>query len=89
MEATIQIRGNGAFTMPAEFLEKYKLEEGEIFSIVDLGNGSFLLSPRRSHIDELADQLAAEWASRGETLESMLKTLREVRAEYAAKSQKD
>jgi bifunctional DNA-binding transcriptional regulator/antitoxin component of YhaV-PrlF toxin-antitoxin module len=89
MEATIQIRSEGAFTFPAEFLDKYGLKEGEIFSIVDLGNGSFLLSPRRSRVDELADQLAAEWASRGETLESMLKTLREVREEYAAKSQQD
>ena len=86
MKATIQIGSNGAFTMPAEFLDKYGLEEGEIFSIVDLGNGSFLLSPRRSRIDELADQIRAELESRGETLESMLRTLREVRAEYAAKN---
>jgi antitoxin component of MazEF toxin-antitoxin module len=78
MTATIQI-SNGTFALPAEFLDKYELQEGEIFSIVDLGNGSFLLSPRRSRVDELADQLAAEWASRGETLESMLRTLREVR----------
>jgi len=86
MEATIQIRSKGDFTLPAEFLDKYGLEEGEIFSIVDLGNGSFLLSPRRSRIDELADQIRAELESRGETLESMLRTLREVRAEYAAKN---
>lgn len=88
MTATIQI-SNGTFTLPAEFLDKYRLEEGETFSIVDLGNGSFLLSPRRSRVDELADKLAAEWAARGETLESMLKTLREVREEYAASPKKD
>jgi antitoxin component of MazEF toxin-antitoxin module len=88
MVATIQI-SNGTFTLPAEFLDKYRLENGETFSIVDLDNGSFLLSPRRSRVDELADKLAAEWAARGETLESMLKTLREVREEYAANAQKD
>ena len=88
MVATIQIN-NGTFTLPAEFLDKYRLEEGETFSIAELGNGSFLLSPHRSRVDELADQLAAEWASRGETLESMLKTLREVREEYTANAQKD
>jgi bifunctional DNA-binding transcriptional regulator/antitoxin component of YhaV-PrlF toxin-antitoxin module len=86
MEATIQIRSKGAFTLPAEFLDKYELKEGEIFSIVDLGNGSFLLSPRRSRVDELADQIRVELEARGESLESMLRTLREVRAEYAAKN---
>ncbi len=85
MVATVQI-SNGTFTLPAEFLDKYRLEEGETFSIVDLGNGSFLLSPRRSRVDELADQIRMELEARGESLESMLKTLREVRAEYAAKN---
>lgn len=84
MVATIQIN-NGKFSLPAEFLDKYRLEEGETFSIVDLGNGSFLLSPRRSRVDELADQIRLELEARGESLESMLKTLREVRAEYATK----
>ena len=86
MEATIQIRSKGAFTFPAELLDKYGLKEGEIFSVVDLGNGSFLLSPRRSRVDELADQIRVELEARGESLESMLRTLREVRAEYAAKN---
>lgn len=85
MVATIQI-SNGTFTLPAEFLDKYRLEEGETFSMVDLGNGSFLLSPRRSRVDELADQIRVELEARGESLESMLRTLREVRAEYAAKN---
>jgi hypothetical protein len=43
------------------------------------------MSPRRSRVDEIADKLAAEWKNSGETLESMLSTLREVRAEYDAK----
>lgn len=85
MVATIQIN-NGTFTLPAEFLDKYRLEEGETFSVVDLGNGSFLLFPRRSRVDELADQIRMELEARGESLESLLKTLREVRAEYAAKN---
>ena len=85
MVATTQMN-NGAVSLPAEFLDKYRLEEGETFTIVDLGNGSFLLSPRRSRVDELADQIRVELEARGESLESMLRTLREVRGEYAAKS---
>lgn len=85
MVTTIQIRKEGTISLPAEFRDKYGLEEGEALNLIDLGNGSFLLSPRRSRIDELADTIRADLESRGETLESMLKTLREVRAEYAAK----
>lgn len=85
MVATIQM-SNGSVSLPAEFLDKYRLEEGDTFTIVDLGNGSFLLSPRRSRVDELADQIRVELEARGESLESMLRTLREVRGEYAAKS---
>ncbi len=85
MVTTIQIRKEGTISLPAEFRNKYGLEEGEALNLVDLGNGSFLLSPQRSRIDELADTIRTDLESRGESLESMLKTLREVRAEYAAK----
>jgi AbrB family looped-hinge helix DNA binding protein len=85
MATTIQIRSKGTITLPNEFRRKYNLKEGEVLNIVDLGNGSFLLSPRRSRVDELADQIRINLESRGETLESMLSTLREVREEYVAK----
>ncbi|HQV95930.1 MAG TPA: AbrB/MazE/SpoVT family DNA-binding domain-containing protein [Anaerolineales bacterium] len=86
MATTIQIRKEGTISLPVEFRDKYGLEEGEALNLIDLGNGSFLLSPRRSRIDELADTIRTDLESHGESLESMLKTLREVRAEYAAKN---
>jgi bifunctional DNA-binding transcriptional regulator/antitoxin component of YhaV-PrlF toxin-antitoxin module len=85
MVTTIQIRSEGTIALPAEYRDRYGLEEGEALNFIDLGNGSFLLSPRRSRVDELADKIRVDLESRGETLESMLKTLREVREEYAAK----
>jgi bifunctional DNA-binding transcriptional regulator/antitoxin component of YhaV-PrlF toxin-antitoxin module len=72
-------------TLPTEMRKKYSLKEGEVLNIIDLGNGAFVLSPNRSRIDELSDKIRAELESRGESLESMLNTLREVREEYAAK----
>ena len=51
MVTTIQIRSKGDFTLPAELLNKYGLEEGEVFNVIDLGNGSFLLSPRHSRVE--------------------------------------
>lgn len=86
MITTIQIRNQGTLSLPAEFRDIYGLQDGETLNFIDLGNGSFLLSPRRARIDELADTIRMDLESRGESLESMLKTLREVRAEYAAKN---
>ena len=82
MKTTLQIRSKGTITLPSELRNKYGLEEGRVLSIIDLGNGSFLLSPRRSRVDELADKIRVELELRGESLESMLTTLREVREEY-------
>ena len=86
MKTTLQIRSKGTITLPIELRSKYGLEEGEVLNIIDLGNGSFLLSPRRSRVDELADKIRVELESRGESLESMLTTLREVREEYDAEN---
>ena len=85
MKTTLQIRSKGTITLPSELRSKYGLEEGEVLNIIDLGNGSFLLSPRRSRVDELADKIRVELELRGELLESMLTALREVREEYDAK----
>ena len=85
MKTTLQIRSKGTITLPSELRSKYGLEEGEVLNIIDLGNGSFLLSPRRSRVDELADKIRVELELRGESLESMLTALREVREEYDAK----
>jgi bifunctional DNA-binding transcriptional regulator/antitoxin component of YhaV-PrlF toxin-antitoxin module len=85
MVTTIQIRSKGTITLPSELRNKYKLAEGEMLNLVDLGNGAFLLSPRQSRVDELADKIRLDLEARGESLESMLATLREVRAEYNAK----
>jgi hypothetical protein len=44
-----------------------------------LNSGVFVLSPRRSEIDVLAERMRAQWAEEGETLETMLQALREER----------
>jgi AbrB family looped-hinge helix DNA binding protein len=85
MVTTIHIRSKGTITIPTELRNKYGLKEGEVLNIIDLGNGSFLLSPRRSRVDEIADKICVDLEAKGESLESMLTTLREVRKEYASK----
>ena len=81
----IQVVRRGVITLPKELREQNQINEGDTLTLINLGDGVFVLSPRRSRVDEIADKLAKEWQESGETLESMLETLREVRAEYDAK----
>ena len=81
----VQVVRRGVITLPKVLRQQNQINEGDTLTLIDLGDGVFVLSPRRSLVDEIADKLAEEWKESGETLESMLATLREVRAEYDAK----
>jgi AbrB family looped-hinge helix DNA binding protein len=81
----VQVVRRGIITLPKELREQNQINEGDTLTLIDLGDGVFMLSPRRSRVDEITDKLAKEWQESGETLESMLETLREVRAGYDAK----
>ena len=58
MTTTIQIRKKGGLTLPAELRTKYSLNEGDVLTLIDLGDGSFLLRPRISQVDHLSDRVA-------------------------------
>jgi len=68
----------GVITIPKSFRDSYGMQSGDTFTLLDLG-GVFVLNPRRSEIDAIADKVAAQWVEDGETLETMLKSLREER----------
>jgi AbrB family looped-hinge helix DNA binding protein len=78
----VQVSRRGIITLPKELRNHNHIKEGDVMSLIDMGNGVVIMSPRRSHVDEIADNLAREWQDSGETLGSMLTTLRKVRAEY-------
>lgn len=81
----VQVVRRGIITLPKELRDQNQIEEGDTLTLIDLGDGVILISPRRSRLDEIADKLASVWQANGESLESMLATLREVRAEYDTK----
>jgi hypothetical protein len=54
------------------------MRPGDSFVLLDLG-GVFVLSPQRSQIDAIANEIASQWTEDGQTLEGMLHTLREER----------
>ena len=81
----VQVVRRGIITLPKELREHNKIEEGDMLTLIDLGDGVVVMSPQRSRVDEIANKLAKEWQDSGESLETMLNTLREVRAEYDTK----
>jgi AbrB family looped-hinge helix DNA binding protein len=84
MNNTFQVKvvRRGVITLPKEMREHNHIEEGDLLTLIDLGDGIVVMSPHRSRVEEIADKLAKEWHASGESLESMLSTLREVRAEH-------
>jgi AbrB family looped-hinge helix DNA binding protein len=78
----VQVVRRGIITLPKELREQNNIEEGDMLTLIDLGDGVVVISPQRSRVDEIANKLAKEWQDSGESLETMLSTLREVRAEY-------
>ena len=81
----IQVGRRGVITFPKELREQNNIAEGEILNLIELSENVFVISRRRSQVDEAANKLAQEWRDSGESLESMLAALREVRAEYHEK----
>ena len=74
----IRVSKRGTVTLPKSLREQYGIREGDDMSLLDLG-GVFVLVPARSQIDEMADRLSEALLEKGESLESMLKALRDER----------
>jgi AbrB family looped-hinge helix DNA binding protein len=81
----VQVGRRGVITFPKQLREENQIEEGDTLTLIELGDGIVVISPTRSRVDEVANKLAKEWRDSGETLESMLVSLREVRAKYDTK----
>jgi len=78
----IQIRQKGVITVPVELRRKYGLSEGDIFTLVDLGEGAFILTPGSSEVARLGDQVAKILREEGVSTEDLLRALEEEREEY-------
>ena len=79
---TIQIRKKGSLTLPADLREKYGLNEGDVFTLIDLGEGSFLLTPRLSQVNRLGDRVSEILKEEGVSQEELLNALDEERQRY-------
>ena len=83
-ELTVQVAQRGVITLPKELRENYGVKTGDTFSIIDLGDGTFVLSRRKSKLEYLSHEIREALEDKGETLESMLIRLREERERYGS-----
>lgn len=81
--SSIQVRKRGVVTLPAELREKYSIEEGDTFRLVDL-DGVFVLTRKVTLVPELADEIERLRLEAGLTTDELLDALREQRARYHA-----
>jgi bifunctional DNA-binding transcriptional regulator/antitoxin component of YhaV-PrlF toxin-antitoxin module len=78
----IQIRGKGTVTIPVELRRKYGLVDGDVIILIDLGDGSFLLTPKVTKVDRLGDRVEQAMAKEGVSLDEILTALDEERERY-------
>lgn len=81
MDNVIQIRERGVITLPAELREKYGIDKGDTFRLVDL-DGVFVLTPMVPMIPELAREIEQARLEAGLGIEELLHGLREQRERY-------
>lgn len=81
MDATVQVRDRGVFTLPAEIREKYGIEPGDTFRLVDF-NGIFVLTPMVPMVPELAREIEQARLEAGLSTDDLLRGLREQRERY-------
>ena len=81
MELTIQVRERGVITLPAELREKYKIENGKIFHLVDL-DGIFVFVPMVPMVSELANEIERIRLEAGLSVDELLDDLRKQREQY-------
>jgi len=95
MDATIQVRQRGTFTLPAELRERYKIKSGDTFRLIDLDgintgcfdlDGIFVLTPMVPLVPELAREIEKALVEAGLSFDDMLTTLRDQRERYTAKT---
>ena len=79
---TIQVRGKGSLTLPVEVRRKYGVNEGDVYTLIDVGEGAFMLVPQVTTVDRLGNRVAEMLAEHDISIEELLETLDEERQRY-------
>ena len=85
MDKTIQIRNRGVMTLPADLRDKYGIQSGDSYRVLDL-DGIFVLTPMVPMVPELAREIERARLEAGLSVEELLEGLREQREQYHAET---
>ena len=88
MALTIQVRQRGTLTLPVELRQRYNIQPGDPFRVVDL-DGILVLTPMAPMVPELAREIERARIEAGLSVEDMLQELREQRERYVAEKYGD
>ncbi len=81
MESAIQVRKRGVMTIPSELREKYSIQEGDTFQLVDM-DGIFVLTPMVPMVPELAREIERFRKESEVSMEELMQGLRGERERY-------
>lgn len=82
MTSTVQIRSKGVITLPIELRRRYTMDKGDVYTLVDLGDGSLLMVPQVSQVAHFGDRVARVLENAKVSQEEMFRVLAEEREEY-------
>ena len=85
MSMTLQMRQRGLLTLPKKLRTRYRLREGEVFTLVDLG-GVFVLSPKVSLVARMAAEIEQMRDESDLTVGDLLEGLDETRKQLYAET---
>ena len=83
MSAAVQIGQRGTLTLPVDVRERYHIQAGDTFRLVDI-EGVLVLVPMTPMVPELAREIERARIEAGLSVEEMLTSLREQRERYVA-----
>ena len=81
MSLTFQVAERGQMTLPKPIRDANGIKAGDVYSLIDLGEGRLMLVPGQLSSDRIADQIRAGLQENNATLEDMLSLARELRSE--------
>jgi bifunctional DNA-binding transcriptional regulator/antitoxin component of YhaV-PrlF toxin-antitoxin module len=75
---TTEIKSRGQLTIPKKIRERGVMEEGQVVSLISLGD-SVLITPRRLPLDEARREIKKLWKAAGVSAEELLAGIQEER----------
>jgi bifunctional DNA-binding transcriptional regulator/antitoxin component of YhaV-PrlF toxin-antitoxin module len=83
---TLQVRKRGVVTLPAKLREKYGIEEGDTYRLVDL-EGIFVITPMVPMVPEIAREIERLRLAAGLSMNDLLESLRQERDRFYREQQ--